>query len=708
MSPLIVLLAAASPEVIATAAPAPAIVIAQEVAPAAAQPTSNMAAPVANQGVTSYPASFFTEASPNSAMDMIARIPGFAFDQGDSVRGYGGAAGNVLIDGQRNASKSEGLEDALRRIQAKSVERIDIIRGGAPGIDMQGKTVIANIVLKKNAGGSWLIAVANAVHQDGRTQPALRFEGSAPVGPGVFNWSTLFYTGIDDGAGEGVQRSETSAGVVNRTAWDETGGGHGYDLKAGWKSPLFGGRVAINARYHPDTYEWSLNAFDNPRTGRLFVVKDRNERIDAEFGGSWERDFGKARFEVTALQTGSDVDFSSSFDDGTDTALFSEQAERGESIVRGALRYTFSPNLSVEGGAEGAFNFLDASTAYAENGVPVALPQANVRVEEERAEGFLTTNWRLNSKLAIEGGLKVEASTISQTGATNLSKEFLYYKPRLIATWSPTAHDQVRVRIEREVGQLNFRDFASSISLSTGGTVTAGGADLEPSKATVFEAAYERKFWKDGAITVKFTHEEITDVTDRIRVTDITQCPLVGGLPDTSDLSCNFDAPGNIGDGKNDELEIALTLPLGKLGIPGGLLRTNLEWSQSEVIDPTTGDTRRISGQAPFEWEIRFSQDLAKYKTQWGIDVFGAFEERSYRFDRTDQLELETWVTMYAEYKPYPDLSIRFEAHNLLGRDLKFSRQLYDAPRDTGSVNYSEVRPLDFPSYFYMRIRKTF
>ncbi|MGH1558376.1 hypothetical protein ACRAWD_12570 [Caulobacter segnis] len=37
----------------------------------------------------------------------------------------------------------------LRRIAAPTVERIDLIRGGAPGIDMQGRTVMANIVLKR-------------------------------------------------------------------------------------------------------------------------------------------------------------------------------------------------------------------------------------------------------------------------------------------------------------------------------------------------------------------------------------------------------------------------------------------------------------------------------------------------------------------------------------------------------------------------------
>lgn len=700
MSPIIALLAAASPDAIAVAAPGPLLSLSQESAPAVA---------AASQGVTPYPASFFAESAPNSAMDMIVRIPGFAFDGGDNVRGYGGAAGNVLIDGQRNASKTEGLEDALRRIQAKDVERIDVIRGGAPGIDMQGKTMIANVILKKDRKGSWLLAVANAHHQDGRSQPAMRFEGSAPVGPGVFNWSNLFYVGIDDGAGEGVQRAEDlNTHVVTRTAWDETGTGHGADLKAGWKSPLLGGKVAINSRYHLDIYEWSLNAFDSPRTSRLFLVKDRQEQEDAEFGGSWERDFGKAKLELTALQTGSDTTYTSGFTDGTDSALFTEDSESGESIARASLRYSFGPGLIIEGGGEGAFNFLEANTDYVENGVPVVLPQANVRVEEERYEAFLTANWRLNPKLAIEGGLKIENSTISQTGATNLSKEFTYYKPRAIATWSPTADDQLRLRLEREVGQLNFRDFASSISLSTGGTVTAGGADLEPSKTTVFEAAYERKFWGDGAVTFKYIHEEITDVIDRIRVTDVASCPIVGGAPDTNDLSCNFDAPGNIGDGKNDIGQISLNLPLSKMGIQGGLLRSTLTWRKSEVTDPTTGDARRLSGQEPFSWEVRYSQDLPQYKTQYGVDVFGSFTERYYRFDRIDQIELETWVTFYVEWKPTPDFAFRIEAHNLLGRDVTRSRQLYDAPRDTGSVYFTENRPLDYPSFLYMRIRKTF
>ena len=90
------------------------------------------------QAVTSFPPAFFASAQPNTAFDMVLLLPGFSFDRGDTVRGFGGAAGNVLIDGARPASKTDALDEVLKRIPAKSVERIEVIRGGAPGIDMQG------------------------------------------------------------------------------------------------------------------------------------------------------------------------------------------------------------------------------------------------------------------------------------------------------------------------------------------------------------------------------------------------------------------------------------------------------------------------------------------------------------------------------------------------------------------------------------------
>jgi hypothetical protein len=64
-------------------------------APAFHAEASKQASPTASspaqQSVETYPASFFAAAQPVTANDMIARLPGFVFDDGGNVRGYAGA-----------------------------------------------------------------------------------------------------------------------------------------------------------------------------------------------------------------------------------------------------------------------------------------------------------------------------------------------------------------------------------------------------------------------------------------------------------------------------------------------------------------------------------------------------------------------------------------------------------------------------------------
>src|SRR5271170_7802135 len=108
---LALLLGAAAPAALAANAPAP---------PAASGAT--------DRGVISYPASFFASMGVDTAYDMVLRVPGYVFDDGSNLRGFAGAAGNVLIDGQRPASKTDDLAAILGRLPASAVERIDLIR----------------------------------------------------------------------------------------------------------------------------------------------------------------------------------------------------------------------------------------------------------------------------------------------------------------------------------------------------------------------------------------------------------------------------------------------------------------------------------------------------------------------------------------------------------------------------------------------------
>ncbi|MCC7265815.1 MAG: TonB-dependent receptor [Caulobacteraceae bacterium] len=661
---------------------------------AAAQPAAAVAPAPQAEGVISYPAAYFAAARPVVVFDMLPRLPGFSFDGGDTdVRGFGGAAGNVLVDGQRPASKGDTLEDLLRRMPASTVERIDVIRGGAPGIDMQGKPVVANVIRK--SGDSWrgLVVLANRwVVEDGRLQPALRVEGSRNFDGKLWEGSIVGGGGIDDGAGDGPRQRLAPDGAIllrgdtksEGDAWNVTG-------NTAYETPLLGGRLRANARLFYNMYQFDQEDF---LPGDIREVEDyRETEHSGEVGLRQTQPLGpRNTVELFAIQRYKRLHANAEFDTPAFAADFDNYSRTGESIGRAVLKHTLSPTIALEGGVEGAFNWLEGRTRYAENDVPIAIPAANVKVEETRGEAFATATWRASPKLTLEAGLRAETSTITSEGDVELEKTLNFLKPRALATWTPAEGWQVRARVEREVGQLNFNDFVASQNLSAG-AVLVGNPDLDPAQSWVFEAALERRFWTSGAIVLTARHMELKDVVDRV--------PIFTPGGDV------FDAPGNLGEGTQQEIAVSLSLPLERLGVKGGLLRASSTWRRSEVIDPTTLEERRISGQHPVDWEIHFTQDLPAWNLNWGVDLYGGWRETRYRFDGIETVKLRPFLLPFVEYKPRPDITVRLEMPNAAGRPLIRHRKVYDGPRGANALLYTDSTYYEMSPMFYLRIRKT-
>src|SRR5947207_10346513 len=215
-----------------------AVVAAQTAAP---PPTS------APSAANSYSASYFALARPNTAFDMIARLPGFTFDPGQSVRGFAGAAGNVLIDGERPPTKTDTLDDILKRIPASSVARIDVIRGGAPGIDMQGRTVLANVILVHTARTEMTATGITNVYTDGRVLPTGQFEFMRRNGDRNLSGSARYFDEEGGEEGTGFQRITDGGGALLRDAFGrKTDVDKGLELRGGMQTPLLGGTLNLN------------------------------------------------------------------------------------------------------------------------------------------------------------------------------------------------------------------------------------------------------------------------------------------------------------------------------------------------------------------------------------------------------------------------------------------------------------------------------
>jgi len=646
------------------------------------------------EGVISYPPEFFAASQPGNAWEMLLRLPGFTLDTGDTIRGFEGGGGNALVDGQRPTSKTDPLDELLRRIPAAQVERIELIRGGAPGVDMQGKTVLANVVKKPGAGFRGLFAVANNRLYDGRMQHGVRLELSG--GKDGRNWegSARYGFGADDGGdyGPGV-RVAPDGSVLVRSNIDSESDGLQKTLTGAYEQPLFGGKVRVNGRMFWEKWkeEEDRNViFPSPL---LVTIDDVYLSEDTELGARFNRAFGdKTTLELIGLRQTKERDISSSFASPPDTGRFHLIRESSETIGRGVLKYRFNDTLSLETGGEGAFNKLDSQTMLTENGTLVVLPAANVTVEETRGEVFTKGVWRATPEWTVEVGLRYEASSISSDGDVSLEKTLNFAKPRLAVTWQARPTTQVRFRFERVVGQLNFDDFVADSSLNTG-VVTAGNPDLNPEQAWVTEATIEQRFWKDGVVSLTARHSALTDVIDRAPIFTPTDV---------------FDAPNNIGDGTKDELIVNLTLPLGRLGVKGGQLKGEVTWRRSEVEDPTTGETREISDLRPLEWEATFSQDLPRWKATWGVDFYGGWRETSYRFNEIEDLKLKTYVKPFAEFRLQPDLMLRIELPNVTERGIRRTRTIYAGPRNTSAISFVDDRDLQFGRGVYVRLRKTF
>jgi len=644
-----------------------------------------------DQGILIFTPDFFADQNPNTALDMVERVPGFSVSNGDGGRGFEGAVGNILINGARPASKNDSGSSVLSRTLVSQVERIELIRGGAPGIDMQGYSVVVNVILKSESSRQTVVS-ANATLFDGGTDIfGGSYQFTARDGARSWGFTLSDGMGMSDSNGEGPAIRRAADGTILREETflnDGYGGGQG--LRGNYAAPAFGGKVDLTARY--GTNDWhSYDQFTGAGTFRQSRYEE--DGTSGEFGIVYTRPLGqRLSMETRFIHEFSDFDSVSTYNadmgGGPDPEqLFESTGEASETIARGLLRFERSDALTFEGGGEVAYNRLDTEQAFSIGGTPVVLPSASVVVEETRVEVFGKSSWRISPSLSLESGLRLENSTISQSGDTDLEKSFFFAKPRVQVSWTPMANTQVRARFEREVGQLSFGDFAASAELDSQ-NVLGGNADLEPEDRWISELTFERRFWGDGIVSIGLRHDEIGNVIDRI--------PLQGGLS----------AVGNIGDGTLDQLSLNITVPTDKLGISGGQFEFRNDWNKTEVTDPTTGEARAISGVRARQPVVSFSQDLTRWKINWSVAWIPVLGQTTYDPDQTVGWKGGDYFELAAEYKPTPSLSIRAQLN--LWDNFDVERTVYSdrtAPRPVAFIERREIDPRTFLS---LRLRKTF
>jgi len=641
-----------------------------------------------NDAVVPYTADFFERYRPITALDMVERVPGFSVDTGGGSRGFGGAAGNILIDGERPSSKTDSAADILSRIPAGNVERIDLIRGQAGGLDLRGQAVAVNVILRADAAAAvrWEVDLEQDIDGGGPTP-----EGSLSI---TDRWGATRYTAgleagkffFDSDAHEDLIVGE--AVVENRREFDRT---KGFEVSGNLNTETDFGETRL--RTNGEISFRSENGLERsnrtPCCGeptRRVLEGDDEDVLRIAVGGDVETPLaesltGKAITLFTYTDTSTLSTLVTLSEAGLPLGLQRADAdtEESESIARIELDWTRFAGHRIEADFEGAFNTLEnALTLMVDEGgglVEVPLPGANSRVEEVRGDFSLSDSWSVG-KFILDGGLAVETSTISQTGDAETKRSFFFLKPRASLTFAPSDDRQARLRFIREVAQLDFNDFVSSTNFGDN-QFDLGNPDLSPESTWVLEASYEHRFGEIGVLTLTGFHHWIEDVEDLLPV---------GGI---------FEVPGNIGDGRRWGVKVESTLPLDRLGIANGRLDIEGRWQDSTVVDPVTGLSRVLSNERDFEFGVDFRQDLEEARIAWGWKVdfesetpFFGIDERVLEDDVVGSPDMD----MFIESTRWFGVKMRLLFENVTNRRLRRDRQVFTGERELTSPAFRELR----------------
>lgn len=681
--------------------------------PALAQQTDPQPAGSNERAQTAvYDAAFFAPSAPQTALDIARLVPGFSLDLGDvASRGFAVAAGNVVINGARPSSKSETLTDTLRNIPANRVVRVEVGTGDLYGAEYSTKSQVLNVILSDASGIDGNVTGSIRRLYTGRVIPDLSGSALIQRGDSTINLSagTSNVLNLEEGT-DTLTDPDTGDLIEFRRKHNSYRDFNPY-VSASWGIDKSSSRAMhLNGRWQPGSFYLTQTNHVTP-TG--FPERDDDLLQDFpsplwEIGGDISRPLAKGAIKLVGLvnrqqRNGWRERYRFRTEGGREVLGGFEQlqdAQRNETLLRLTWTRANLLGFNFETGVEGVLNTLDQNVQlfeFLEGGEPVQinLPVDSATVKEKRAEPFINFGRQLSKSIRIDGGLTYEYSKISVRGDILLDRAPLkFWKPSLTLDWKGRKGWHGQLAAKRTVAQLDFYDFISTAELSTD-RVNAGNPDLVPQQAWEFHGMIEHPLLGEGVAKLDLGYNLINDLQDRILIFD--------------DEGTGFDAPGNIGTGKQYFAKLTLDAPLGQIGLKGMRLKFTGQLQRTRVKDPIDGEMRNFSGDLfpDWDWTVEFRHDLKDISYGFTVN-----DRDRFTFFRTDEFDTNynggPYGTAYIEYRPRPGTVIKLDLDNAFDTSGNRNRLLFDPNRFQPDFRINEFRERNRHLNFGLTLKQSF
>jgi hypothetical protein len=675
---------------------------AQEAPVSAADSTSGEAAAASTTRSTFTPEDF-ARFAPRSALDMARQVPGFSIRSGDGARGLGQADTNVLLNGRRISGKSNGPVEALRRISAEDVVRLELVDGAS--LDIGGLTgQVLNVVTKSSGRVTGQYRYSPEFRSFGTPARLLNGQVALAGGGKKTEWTLALRNESNRRGNEGLEQVFNSTGTLV-TLRDESSNFNTdrISLSGSLTRTADNGNV-LNLTGQTQGFifretEISLQNAPGQPVDRMRDFRGTEDEFNFELGADYQFALGPGKLKLIAYHRYEDSPVTATalftFPDGRPPqgSRFAQDGDEGETILRS--EYTFAAvGGNIVAAVEGVRNFLEINSSLAVRdaaGVlqPVDLPGASDRVDEDRVDGGLTYSRALASNLQLQLSAGAEYSRISQAGPTGLTRSFVRPKGFAALDWKVDETLNIAARAERVVGQLDFFDFIASVDLDQD-REDVSNANLVPEQSWVYEVEASWRLGTLGNLNLRSFVEDISDIVDQI--------PIEGG----------GQAPGNLPSARFYGIEGNATLLSDRLGWKGTRVDVGFAFTDSEVRDPLLGNIRSVSGTDLIDLNLNLRHDVPG--SSWAFGGEGNWEKNG-REVRLDEVFLNqpsfAFVSAFVENKDVAGMTLRARVGNLLGQRDRFERTVFD-DRAAGLVAFSERRDRKFGTIFSFDVEGSF
>ena len=269
-------------------------------------------------------------------------------------------------------------------------------------------------------------------------------------------------------------------------------------------------------------------------------------------------------------------------------------------------------------------------TITAQDNQPLAGARQSNTVTADDRQIYANADWTPVPALTINAGAKSEETRVSSHGLGDGADQYRFAEPSASAIARPWTGAQVKVSSEDAVSPVNPYDFAA--------LAQAAGPDsdlhIAPNREWRNQASVSQTLDGGGMLSASVTQARVESATE------------LGLTPDGAT------APVSISGGARSQLDASVSMPLSGIGLPGTTISSQATLRRSQIRDPITGETRRLSGEIPREASVKLAHKDDARRLEWGVTGNLATEQSFYQPAQVTSLRTGSGVGAFVTYNP--------------------------------------------------------